>query len=175
MAWEAAFRRTHRIATLVVGLQLLVWTATGFAFSWFDFDAVRGAGDRAAPAALDPAAAKLSAADAVARARTLPNNDKSLLTAVELRERLGRASWIVRFAQSDPIIVDALDGSIAAPLSPEQAAEAARAAHREHPPLVEVARITEPRAAPDLDVPVYRVRLADRRATDVFIAPATGE
>ncbi|MCU1278304.1 MAG: hypothetical protein JWM53_1850, partial [bacterium] len=60
-------RRLHRIATLVVGVPLVVWTMTGFAFTWFDFAAVRGADDRVQPPGLAVRDVRVPLADAVAR------------------------------------------------------------------------------------------------------------
>jgi hypothetical protein len=65
-------RRLHRIATLVVGVPLLVWTATGFAFTCFDFAAVRGVADRVEAPPL-----------------------------AELRDVAGRRVWIVRGQRVD--------------------------------------------------------------------------
>lgn len=58
-------RKLHRGVALVVGAQLLLWTASGLAFAWLDHHAVEGEGLAAAPpspvlagdaAVLDPSA-----------------------------------------------------------------------------------------------------------------------
>src|SRR4029077_14650360 len=81
-------RRLHLIATLLVGVPLVVWTVTGFAFTWFDFAAVRGAGDRVEASPLAVGDVRVSLADAVARAG-------GTARTVELRDVGGRPAWIV--------------------------------------------------------------------------------
>jgi hypothetical protein len=156
-------RRLHRIATIVVGVPLVVWTATGFAFTWFDFAAVRGAADRVEPPPLSAADVRVPLADAIARA------GGGTARAVELRSVGGRATWIV-----DGKRIDAGDGTVGAALDRDAAAAIARAAHRARPRILDATLITDARRVLDLDVPVWRVRLDDGRGTDVFVSPSTG-
>ena len=155
-------RRLHRIATLVVGIPLVVWTATGFAFTWFDFAAVRGAADRVEPAPLTAADVHVSLGDALARVG-------GSARAVELRSVAGHPTWIV-----DGKRIDAVDGTFAGGLDREAAATIARAAHRARPGVVDATLVTDARRAADMDVPVWRVRLDDGHGTDVFVSPSTG-
>jgi hypothetical protein len=150
------------MAALLVGVPLVVWTVTGFAFTWFDFAAVRGAGDRVEAAPLSVGEVRVSLADAVARAG-------GQARAVELRSVGGRPTWIV-----DGRRIDAVDGSAGAPLDGAAAAAIARAAHRARPGVASATLLTSSRQEPDLDLPVWRVRLDDGDGTDVFVSPATG-
>ena len=155
-------RRLHRIATLVVGVPLVVWTVTGFAFTWFDFAAVRGAGDRVEAAPLAVGDVRVPLAGAVARAG-------GAARAVELRDVGGRPAWIV-----DGKRIDAVDGRELPPLAEAGARRIAQTAHRAHPPVAAAALITSAAQVTDVDVPVWRVRLDDGHGTDVFVAPASG-
>ncbi len=155
-------RRVHRIATIVVGIPLLLWTATGFAFTWFDFAAVRGQGDRVEPPPVRASDVRVGLADALARTG-------GAARAVELRSVGGRPTWII-----DGKRIDAGDGTVGAPLDAAAAAAIAQAAHRARPAVRAATLVTAAAAAPDLEVPVWRVTLADGRGTDVFVAPATG-
>ena len=155
-------RRLHRIATLFVGVPLVVWTVTGFAFTWLDFTAVRGANDRVETPPLAVGHVRVSLAEAVARAG-------GSARAVELRDVGGRATWIV-----DGRRVDAVDGSVGAPLDGAAASAIAVAAHRARPRVASVALLAEARQEPELERPVWRVRLDDGHGTDVFVSPATG-
>jgi hypothetical protein len=47
-------------------------------------------------------------------------------------------------------------------------------AHRGHPPVASAAFVRAAAEAPDLELPVWRVRLDDGRGTDVFVSPTTG-
>jgi hypothetical protein len=156
-------RKLHRIATIVVGVPLLVWTATGFAFTWFDFAAVRGEDDRAPAPAVRAGEVRVGLADVLGRVG-------GSARAVELRSVRGRATWIV-----DGKRIDAVDGTVGAALDERQAAAIAQAAHRRQPAVGAVALLTEGRQVTDVEVPVWRVRLDDGHGTDVFVSPATGK
>jgi PepSY-associated transmembrane protein/peptidase YpeB-like protein len=155
-------RRLHRIATLVVGLPLVVWTLTGFAFTWFDFAAVRGAADRVEPPPVSAADVHVPLADAIARAGGAAHT-------IELRTIAGHPSWIV-----DGKRIDATDGALRAALDRDAAMAIARTAHRARPRVTDATLVTDARLAPDLDMPVWRVRLDDGHDTDVFVSPSTG-
>ena len=156
-------RRLHRIATLVVGVPLVVWTVTGFAFTWFDFAAVRGAADRVEAAPLAVADVRVPLAEAVARA------GGAAARAVELRAVGGRPTWVI-----DGKRIDAVDGSVGAPLDGAAASAIAVAAHRARPAVASVALLTSARQETDVDMPVWRVRLDDGHGTDVLVSPSTG-
>jgi uncharacterized iron-regulated membrane protein len=170
MAWVHGIRRLHRAATLVVGAQLLIWTGTGFAFSWFNFDQVRGAGDREPAPLLRTDEARITVDQAVVRAGAA-----ATVRGVELRPLLGRPTYTVSLDGKPPILVDAIAGTLRGPLTVEEASEVARNEGKGRPAVAEVALLQNERDAPDLPVPVYRVRLADARATEVFVAPSTGK
>jgi hypothetical protein len=167
MLWEARLRRWHRLATLVVGAQLLIWTGTGFAFTWFDFGRVRGAGDRKPPAVLPLDGVKVSPVEAAARAG-------GRVTGLSLQARLGRPVWLVSRDGQDPICIDATSGQPLAAVDEAQAGQIARAAHTRTVSVTSVERLTRPQQVTDLDVPVFRVRLDDGQGTEVFVSP-TGE
>lgn len=42
MLGELSFRKIHNILGLVIGLQILFWTASGFYFTLFPIDVIRG-------------------------------------------------------------------------------------------------------------------------------------
>ena len=155
-------RRLHRIATIAVGIPLLVWTATGFAFTWFDFGSVRGGGDRAEPKSVRADDVRVGLAEALARVG-------GAAQAVELRLLAGRPTWIL-----DGKRVDAVDGTLGGALGEREAVAIALGAHRGHPAVRDVARVTEGHQALDMDVPVWRVRLDDGHGTEVWVSPVTG-
>lgn len=167
--WERRLRRLHRLATIVIGLQLLVWTATGVAFSWFNFATVRGEGERRTPPTLQLSDAKLSIEQALARA------GGRAVSGVELRSLGARVVYQLNIENADPLIIDARDGSVVEPVDAQLAGELGRAAHSGAPAVAEVALVSSRWEAPDLALPVWRVRLADARRTEVFVAPSTGK
>jgi hypothetical protein len=157
-------RKLHRAATLVVGIQLLIWTATGFAFTWFDFARVRATGERAPAATLDASAVQVSIKDAIARA-------PGRVVGASLRARSGHPFWQVELEGRAPFLVDAVTGAPLDELTQSDAGAIARAALLGAPGIAAIERVA---SAPDLDGPLWRVRLDDAHATDVFVEPATG-
>jgi hypothetical protein len=171
MKVEGRLRRLHRLATLVVGAQLVIWTVTGFAFTWFDFGQVRGAGDRKPEGALPLDGVQVGAVEAATRAG---GSATGPVTKLELKAPLGRPTWLVSIEGHDPVRVDAIDGRVLPAVDERTAGEIARAAHSRAVAVASVDRVTRAGEVPDLDVPVYRVRLDDGHGTDVFVSP-TGE
>src|SRR5437764_15026013 len=107
-------RRLHRAATIVVGIQLVIWTVTGFAFTWFDFARVRATADRAGPATLDASAVQVSVKDAIARA-------PGRVVGASLRARAGKPIWQLALDGGAPFLVDATSGAAVAELSGAEA------------------------------------------------------
>jgi hypothetical protein len=157
-------RRLHRWATILVGAQILVWVTTGFAFSWFDFGAVRGTRDRAPAPRILPDAVRIAPAEAIARAGLAA-------TQLELVPLLDGAVYVVAPPAGDPVMIDASTGLRRAPLSAEEAKAVARAAFVGTPAVSRAELLAR---ADDLAGPVWRVRLADARATDVFVSARSG-
>src|SRR6476659_4052988 len=166
MTWRSQARRLHRAATLIVGAQLVIWTFTGFAFSWFDFDRLQGAGDRK-PADPLPVGALQIGVDRAIGAVT------GKVSAVELRSLLGRPVWAVTHDQGTTL-VDGIDGQVRPPIDAAQAQAIALAAHTGSPKVEAVDRIAQQGDAVFLSLPVWRVRLADGRGTQAFVSPTTG-
>jgi hypothetical protein len=165
--WERRLRRLHRAATLIIGAQLVVWTVTGVAFSWFDFSVVRSERERRPPPELRAGAAKISAADAIARAPA-----GRAVAAAELRPLGAGAVWEISFTDGgEPLLVDAGDGRGRAPGDAAEAEAIARAAFAGSAAPAGVDRIVAAADAPDLPRPIFRVRFADARATELFVTP----
>ena len=91
-------RKLHRWVALVVGLQVLVWTASGLAFAWLDHRDVTGEA-----LAVAPPARALPADVAVLDPRRLPiAPGTSTVQSLELREFDG--AWVYR--------IETLDGRV---------------------------------------------------------------
>jgi hypothetical protein len=166
VTWRGQARRLHRAATLIVGAQLVIWTVTGFAFSWFDFDRVQGAGDRKPAAPLPLGALTVGVERAVATAG-------GVVSAVELRNVLGRPVWAVT-NDKGTTLVDGIDGQVRPPIDAGQAQAIAVAAHTGSPAIQQVDRVERQSDAVFLSPPLWRVRLADGHGTEVFVSPSTG-
>ena len=156
--------RWHRLAAWIGGTQLVIWIATGLAFSWFDFGAVRGTGDRLPAAPLDLGGVTL----APARAAELAGAPAASVT---LRMAGATPVYVVGGGDAD-VAFDARGGQ-RVHIDADGAAAIARAGHRAHPATR--AAVTAAGAGDDVPLPAWRVPLGDARRTDVFVAAATGE
>jgi uncharacterized iron-regulated membrane protein len=154
---RARLGRWHRLAAWIGGAQLLVWIGTGFAFSWFDFAAVRGTGDRAPPPAIEWHYVRVTPEAAAPGAHT-----------IVLRPLVDRAVYVV----DDERLIDAADGK-ALSVDAALAQAIARAAHVGTTAVRAVAPATA--SDPDIALPAWRVQLDDRAQTVVFVAQRTGE
>jgi uncharacterized iron-regulated membrane protein len=163
-------RRLHRLATLVVGAQLLIWTFTGFSFTWFDFAAVRGTRDRAPDPPLAVDEVRLSVADAVAAARA-GGDPARTIAHVELTSRRHHPAWAIAFSDGSESLVDARDGRALPAVGESEASEIAVAAFARPVRVREAQRVER---TPDLDGPAIRVRLDEPGATEVFVSPSSG-
>jgi uncharacterized iron-regulated membrane protein len=174
-------RRVHRWAAWIGGAQLVVWAVTGCAFSFFDFAAVRGRGDRAPSASVDFSRVKISPAQAAQLFARIADdhgwavgggppgiNSKARavhsLGVVALGDR-------VAYLVDDAQLIDAGDGGA----FEVDAALAATIARRAHVGDVQAASVESATASdPDVGLPAWRVRLDDRAHTVVFVAQKTG-
>src|SRR4051812_24142725 len=102
---KLAVRKVHVVATAIIGLQLVVWALTGFGFTLFDFDEVHGERERerGAVEVLEPAALRVSVADAMSAARRRRGATGGIVDA-SLRSIAGRPTYAVTFAaENDPV------------------------------------------------------------------------
>jgi hypothetical protein len=94
--------------------------------------------------------------------------------SVELRPLLGRPTYVVKHADDATVLVDAIDGKVRPPIDEAQARALATAAYRGSVGVASAEKLVRAGQEPDLDPPVWRVRLDDPRATEVFVSPSTG-
>jgi uncharacterized membrane protein YkoI len=162
-------RKVHLGVTAVVGAQLVVWTATGFAFTLFDFAAVRGTADRAPPSAVDFARVHLTPVAAAVAASRSVTAAHAVVRSIVLQPLGGDATYVVAFAGGpDEVLVDAASGAVRR-VDRDVAARIAVGAY--HGAVH--ARDVERRRADDRDG--FVVRLDDRRSTEVTVDAHTGE
>ena len=167
-------RRVHVVATALLGIQLVIWALTGFAFTLFDFAEVHGDRERGPAEVLDPAALRVPVTDAMAAARAGRSPDARLVD-VALRALAGRPVYAFTFAtDGDPVLIDGIDGSPRS-IAASDAEAIARRAYRGAAGVLAVDRLDAPSDAPDIATPTYRVRIADAKNTEVFVSATTGE
>jgi Na+-transporting NADH:ubiquinone oxidoreductase subunit F len=106
-------RKLHRWVALVVGLQVVVWTASGFAFAWLDHHDVTGEALAAVPASgslpadvtvLDPARLPIAQATATVASLELRELDGTWVYRIETID--GGVS-LLRASDGAPLAIDA--------------------------------------------------------------------
>jgi uncharacterized membrane protein YkoI len=168
-AWT---NKIHVVATGIVGVQLVAWTLTGFAFTLFDFTVLRGQMDRAPAVELDLPSVKLGPAAAASAA--LAFRPDGHVQAVRLKMLDHRPVYEVEFdeAGSGPakraVLVGASDGLRFA-IDQKAAADIAVANFRG------AVRAREVEQRDEDGSPSYVVHLDDERATEVTLDPQTGD
>jgi hypothetical protein len=153
-------RKLHFTATAILGVQLVAWALTGFAFTLFDFRVVRGTDDRAPEAVIDFASVRLRPGELVPDARDV--------RAVHLKMLDARPVYEVLSAAGEPRLVDATDGTVVA-IDEARAARIATKAYRGDAHARHVERKDDEGKA------IWVVHLDDARATDVAVDAATGD
>lgn len=178
MRWRPTFYLIHRWLALVVGLQLLVWSISGFTFTILDIDDVHGDFERSFEP-LPPVRvqrAELSPTEAMAAAvghGTLASD----VSRISLRERFGRTVYELFDKHNAPLVaVDASNGEVIPRISRDDVAAAAKADFSATGGVASVEWLEgeaplEFRGGP---MPVYRVILDHPKEPHLYISPITG-
>lgn len=163
----------HRYLGLVFCLIFVVWFASGLVMIYARMPQYDAAERLARLAPLDPAAIRLTPAEALDRAQLGDAPDRIRLSTLRSRP-------VYRFFVQDAwVTVFGDDGSVLEPLSPDQALDVVRDAF---PSERSTARFVDTLREPDqwtigmrADGPLHLVSLGDAAATDVYVASDTGE
>ncbi len=179
MRWKKNWYLVHRWLGLIVGLQLLAWSAGGFMFSVLDIDNVHGDQDKRTPvvAPLDLTRVYLSPEEAVNLA-SQQGVDRRALTRVLLRGSGERIAYVLIDKKGAPLaLVDADTGDVQVRISEAEASSAALAdfAHD-----TTVASVTLLEGEPPLEyrkgrMPVYQVILDHPKQMHLYVCPVTGD
>jgi uncharacterized iron-regulated membrane protein len=170
MTFLGASLQLHKWIALVVGLQVLFWTAGGLVMTAIPIERVRSehhlAKTRPAPL---PLAKTLAAEEAVRRSGI------ASATSVQLKTTPRGPLWIVSAAEGAPRVVDAITGVRLQGMREQEAKAIAAKAYvgsgRPH-----AARFYE--KAPNetgREGPLWRVDFNDTERTSFYVAPDTGE
>lgn len=161
--------RAHKWLAIIVGVQLLLWFASGALMSFLPIERVHGDHlvDRAAAAPL-PASITLADPSAYLRSAAQP------VQSVTIRMLNGRP--VAELTSGDSVrLVDAVTGNVLPSVDAAAAEAIARAAWRgSGRPAAAVSKIADPSPEYRGALPAWRVVFADTDATRVFIPVATG-
>lgn len=161
--------RTHKWLAIVIGIQLLLWFASGTVMSFLSIDEVHG--DHLVDRTID---VPIPAGIALASPAALTKGAGAPVTSITYRMLLGRP--IAELTTPERVrLADATTGAMLPPATAAQAEAVARAAWRgEGRPIARVERID--RAAPEYRgaLPAWRVAFDDADETRVFVTRDTG-
>ncbi|PAX06477.1 PepSY domain-containing protein [Sphingomonas lenta] len=166
--WPLVARRIHKWLALLVGLQVVLWTITGFYMVAVHIDIIHG--DHLVRAAA-PATYKL--ADLSPPAALLAEHPGA--REIRLQRLLDRPVWRVDTAQ-EAILHDAASGQRLPPLSPEEVKRIARAIYAGSANIVSTRLLTTaPLEMQTRKPPFWQVEFAGWNRPTLYISATTGE
>lgn len=166
--WPLLVRRVHKWLALFVGIQAVIWTATGMYMVAVHIDTIHGDHLVRAPAAQPRALEGLVAPGSIAAAQ--PDARE-----VRLQSLLGKPVWRVE-TKAGAYAVDARSGVRVAPLTESQIREVARQLYTGEPKIVSARLLTQaPLEMQSRKPPYWRVEFEGWNQPTFYISPTTGE
>jgi uncharacterized iron-regulated membrane protein len=166
--WPLVVRRTHKWLAIFVGIQVVLWTVTGFYMVTVHIDYIHGDHliRKASPQAFD--LGKLVAPNQVIAAH--PDAQE-----VRLQRLMERPVWRVKTSDA-ALLVDATSGAQVPALTKEQVEEAARSVYTGDPTIVSTRLLTEaPMEMQSAKPPFWQVEFKGWNRPTLYISPTTGE
>ena len=167
--WAFWARRTHKWIAWAVGLQALLWMASGLYMTAISIDTIHGDHLVQAPdtSPLSTSATRLTSDALVAR---YPG-----MRSFRLKRCMGREVYELR-DQSGITLVDAQSGAQLSPLKRAVARQMAVALYRGNARVESVEWLVKaPQEVSTRPAPLWKVSFADRRETTLYISPYSGE
>ena len=157
-------RRLHVWLGWVVGIPLLIWTATGLFMAWYPIETVRGEALMAEPPAIASGFRPVP-----------PLIGPRPVASLSLEQRSEGARWVVRYKDGGARLADASTGRLLPPLTAAEAARAVEARYQGKSKLASISRTSA--ADPPIDlrkkIDSWRVTMED--GTRFYVNAQTGE
>jgi hypothetical protein len=161
----------HIWLSWIVGLQILIWMATGLFMTAWPIERVRGEHLKREREAVDlRGAAVLPPADILRR-------EERAVETIMLKTWAGQPTYELRYADGGAALVDASSGKRLTPLTRTAAEMVARADYAGGGGIGAVTRV-DPKDVPldfRRDDPAWRVTFTDRADTVLYVSAETGE
>lgn len=167
MKLKTLVQRIHLWAGLILGLQVLLWMASGAVMSFFPIELVRGE-----TAAYSAPERPLDAQTYASPGGIIAQADGA--TSVELKRFLGRPVYVTG-GPGAAAIFDAASGEKLTPLKEDDARAIAKQDYVGEGEIARAALVSFPPQEYRGETPVWRVDFNDRRRTRLYISPDTGE
>lgn len=168
MTMRALVQRIHLWAGLILGVQVLLWMASGLVMSMFPIDLVHGE-TSAYSAPLQPLETETYASPGGIIAQA------DGATSVELKRFLGRPVYVTRGPGGSAAIFDASSGEKLTPLSEGYVRRIAKQDYVGEGEIARAALVSFPPHEYRGETPVWRVDIDDKLHTRLYISPDSGE
>jgi hypothetical protein len=172
------YRMIHRWLGIVVGIQLLFWTASGLFFALNSIEKVRGESEQAEPA---PFVADIKIASPSAALADLRQRRENIeIVSVLLRPHLETVVYEIGFREDGImrwVLADAASGRLRESLGRDEAIAVARADFALPSEIETVERITETEVGSEYrgrPLPAYRVAFAHPLGTRIYVSEDRG-
>lgn len=172
-------RKSHRWLGLIIGVQLLMWTASGLYFSWNPIEQVRGEHLVAETPALNVADTSLAGPGAALAALHQRHVDV-VVDDVTLRPLMGEPVYEIAFRAEGArryALADARTGRLRDPLTEDEAVTLARADVAPDVPVASVERVEEAGEGAEYRgrmLPLYRVTFDHPSGARLYVSPQRG-
>lgn len=162
--------RIHKWAGLVIGLQIVLWFASGFFMSFFSIDKVHG--DHMATKHVAPIMTEhvISLEQALA---LYPSNADQKIHGIHLRSALGAPVWEIN-GSAGVVQIDALRGTIWQGIDEASIRGAAQSYYIGEGQIKTVLNLDVAPKDYRKGVPIWQVIYDDRAKTRLYISPDTG-
>ena len=166
--WPLLVRRTHKWLALFVGIQVVIWTVTGFYMVTVHIDYIHG--DHLIKAPQKPSFDLRGLQQPGAIAAAYPSASE-----IRLHRFMDRQVWRVD-TPGKSLLVDAASGQELPPLTEAQAREAALRVYTGDPTIVSSRLLTEsPMEMQTRKPPYWQIEFEGWNRPTLYISPTTGE
>ncbi len=170
MNYNLLFRRIHKWLALIIGVQLVLWTLSGFLMSYVPIEEVHGdhlwhKTAKAAP--INRTEVTFTARDLMAR------NEGREITNIRLFSRNGAAAYEVKFPDGVEFI-DAKNGQPLKPVTRAQAIVIATKAYRWTGKYLSIEYVTDPEEYGEIrgrPLPIWKVNFDDDVNSSLYVSP----
>lgn len=171
--YNLIFRRIHKWLALIVGIQFVLWTLSGFIMSYFPIEDVHG--DHLWDKSMRSSAV-LSKDIAFDMKDLMAKYEGQDIRHIRLFSRNGRAAYEMR-VKGKTLFIDANNGQPLTPVTEQQAISIAGNVYRWTGHYKSIEYVTDPEQYGEIrgkDLPIWKVNFDDDVNTSLYVSPDKG-